>query len=550
MAKQIQFADAFQPDFGIPWTPVLSEERLRQMTVEQLQRYRDARKYVERRNEENPVGAGWRLPAWEMVMENWKKYNVHILLGGNQSSKTTFGARMSVWAAATIPEAAVYNWHVSERRSIDDQQRFVYEALPNTIKAIQTKKGMNHNLQYTQKNGFTDSIMILPPHPGYYRGGSVNFFNYQQYIQNDQIIEGMKAHFIWADEKIPLGLLETLRARLITYHGRLLLTYTVIDGWNDTIEKILSKTRTLKKRRSERLGIDLPIMQESLSLDSCAIYYAWTDDNPFTDPAEFWKLYATADRATILARAYGIPTKSIAGAFPGFSRDVNVVPHADLPWIKNPSYPVTRYMALDPGGSKHWFMLWVAIDASGTWWVYREWPDAGYGDWALPGNKVGPAQKGTNKGIREYVELIKQLEDGEEIADRVIDPRAGAAQRQAMNGATNIISDLDDADMVFNPAPGGSEQDGMKEIEDGIQLIVNLLAYDEKKPRDSVNSPRIYFSDTCQNMIYAMTEFTNKLGQSEACKDGVDCLRYLRKAGCEFLDKKADFVANKSTGVY
>jgi hypothetical protein len=160
-------------------------------------------------------------------------------------------------------------------------------------------------------------------------------------------------------------------------------------------------------------------------------------------------------RDEVLARAYGIPTKSITSVFPGFNKEVNVIPYETLPFVRDPSYPVTRYMALDPAGSKNWFMLWVAIDAAGTWWVYREWPD--YDDWALPGSgpegKPGPAQKGSKRGIRDYVELIQQCEDGEAIQERLIDPRLGAAERQSAEGATTIISELDDVGMTFIPAP-------------------------------------------------------------------------------------------------
>ncbi len=544
MAKIIHKASEFQPDFGIPWTPVLSEERLRQMTVEQLQRYRDARKYVERRNEENPVGAGWTLPIWPKVMANWKKANFHVVLGGNQSGKTTLGARMTVWAAATIPEAEVYCFHVSEKRSIDDQQRFVYESLPNTIKAIQTKKGIHHSLQYSQKNGFTDSVCILPPHPGHYRGGSINFYNYQQYQQNDQIIEGIKSHFVWSDEKIPLALLETLKYRLFTYHGRLLLTYTVIDGWNDTIEKILAKTKTIEKVWCDdpRINGYVPVVQESLSMESTMIYYAHTADNPFTDYKEFLRLNKNADKATFLARGFGVPTKSIAGVFPGFNKEINVIEHDKLPFIKNPEYPVTRYMAIDPGGSKSWFMLWIAVDARGCWWVYREFPDDD--DWALPGNKPGPAQKGRKFGVKDYVDTIKTAEGEEKIFERYIDPRMGAAETQSKDdGARTIISDLDDLDMTVIPASG-------VDIENGLQLINNQLAWDDKRPLDSVNAPRLMVSDRCQNFIYAMSEYTAKLGQTEACKDPCDAARYMAVSDIQFMDAKADSKAQRSTGVY
>lgn len=483
---------------------------------------------------------------WDMTVPAYGNYIAAGIVHHN-SGKTVFGSRLAVWAAATIPEAETYCWHVSEKRSIDDQQRFIYEALPAGIKTLPTKKGINHSTQYSQKNGFTDSICILPAHKSFTRGGSINFFNYAQYQQNDQIIEGIKAHFTWADEKIPLALLETLKYRLFTYHGRLLLTYTVIDGWNDTIEKILARTKTLEKRRSERLGIDLPVVQESLSMDSCCIYYAWTEDNPFTDIKEFWKLNATADRSTILARAYGIPTKSIAGAFPAFSRENNVIAHELLPWVKNPKYKVTRYHAIDPAGAKNWFMLWVAIDAGGTWWVYREWPDISYGEWALPGStiegKPGPAQKGLGKGIRDYVELIRtsEAENSEVVYERYIDPRMGAAERQSQEGATTIISDLDEADMVVHPAPG-------VDIVNGLQKIGNLLAWNEQKPRDSVNTPHLYVSDRCQNFIYAMSEYTGKGGNNEATKDCIDPLRYLVVSGVEYFE---DMITNeRPTGVY
>lgn len=544
--SKIYAADEFQPDFGLPWMPRKTEADFEHASIDDVRKYVEMRRYAETQADINPVGAGWTLPAWRMVMENWKKYNIHVVLGGNQSAKTTLGSRLAVWAAATIPESEVYCWHVTDKRSIDDQQRFVYEALPQGIKNIGTKKGMHHSLQYTQKNGFTDGICILPPLPGARRGGSIKFFNYAQFQQNDQIIEGVKAHFCWADETIPSALMDTLKYRLLTYRGRMLLTFTVIDGWNDTIQKILGKTRTIAKRYCDhpKIMAELPIMQESLSMDSCCIYYAWTQDNPFTDYQQFLRLNDKADKATILARGFGVPTKSMTSVFPGFDKEVNVIPHDQMPWIKNPDYKVTRYMAIDPGGSKNWFMVWVAVDAAGTWWIYREWPD--YDDWALPGStaegKPGPAQKGSKKGIRDYVELIRAAEGDEEVYERFIDPRMGAAERQAEEGATTIISDLDDQDMTVIPAPG-------VDIENGLQLINNLLSYDEKKPRDSVNAPKLYISDRCQNVIYAMTEYTGQGGRAEASKDPIDCLRYLAVSNIEFYEMKAHRDDTR-TGVY
>lgn len=272
-------------------------------------------------------------------------------------------------------------------------------------------------------------------------------------------------------------------------------------------------------------------MQESLSRPGTIIYYFWTEDNQFIDTTDFRHKIVGRSRDEVLARAYGIPTKAITSVFPGFSKEVNVIPHENLPWIKDASYQVTRFMVVDPAGSKNWFMLWVAVDPAGTWWVYREWPD--YDDWALPGTnlegKAGPAQKGSKKGIKDYVELIESCENDEVIFERFIDPRLGAAERQSADGATTIISELDDAGLTFIPAPG-------VEIENGLQLINGLLSYDEKQPLSVLNSPKLYISERCQNLIYAMQEYTAKGGRDEATKDPIDCLRYLCVSNCAYVE--------------
>jgi len=73
---------------------------------------------------------------------------------------------------------------------------------------------------------------------------------------------------------------------------------------------------------------------------------------------------------------------------------------------------VTRYQGIDPGGSKNWVLVWVAVDKNDDWWAFAEWPD--FDEWAIPGNnvegKAGPAQKSLGYGIKDYVELIREVE--------------------------------------------------------------------------------------------------------------------------------------------
>ena len=521
----------------MPWIPVLPRERLEQMTLDQVLAYQAARKKAEDDALSNPVACGWIMPSWQVVMDNWKQYPIHILLGGNRAGKSSLAARLAVWVACTIPEAEVRCYHVNDKRSVEDQQKFIWEAIPQKIKELPVTRGRYHSLQYSQKNGFADGVCIFPPLPGARRGGSIYFGNYRQYQQDDKVAEGFKAHFIWADEEMPQKMFETLQYRTTDFHGRIMLTFTTIDGWTPIIQDILGKTKTLERRVAKYLPTKntlLPTLQESLSRPGCLIHYFWTEDNPFIDTQDFFTKIKGRPKDEILARAYGIPTKSVTSVFPGFNKEVNVIPHDQMPWIKNPEYKVTRYMACDPAGSKNFFMLWVAIDPAGTWWVYREWPD--YDDWALPGNTVegkpGPAQRGSKRGIKDYIELIKQCEGTETVFERLIDPRLGASEKQGLEGATTLISDFDDANMTFIPAPG-------VEIETGLQLINNLLAFDDSKPIDSLNAPKLYISDRCTNLIFAMSEYTAQGGKSEATKDPVDCLRYLCCANCDYIEQAA-----------
>ncbi len=546
MSRRHLLATDFQPDFGLDWVPIPPKSELVKWDTERLRRYEASRKEAEMANELNPVMFGWRLESWKQVMDLWKSYQTHVVLGGNRSGKSTLAARMCVWAACTIPEAEIRCYHVSSERSVD-QQRFIWEAMPQFLKDLPTKKGVNHSITYSQRNGFTGEEVIFPPLKGYKRGGSIKFGNYKQYQQDAQVAEGFKCHLIWLDEEAPQKFFETMLYRLVDYEGRLLLTFTTLHGWTSLVQDILGKSRTLKKRRATLLPMEVPILQESLSRKNTAVHYFWTEDNAFIPVKDFLTTLKDRPKDEILARAYGVPTKAIAGAFPMFNKEVNVVKRADLPWIKNPEYPVQRYMAIDPAGSKNWFITWVAVDADNTWWVYREWPDQSYGDWALPGptaeGKPGPAQRGSGKGIRDYVELIRQLEDGEEIEERFIDPRMGAAEKQTLEGATTIISDLDELDFSVIPAPG-------VDIENGLQLLNNLMAYDQNKPLSSTNAPHFYVCEDCVNTIFAFSEYTGKGGTTEATKDAIDGPRYLAVSNIQFYDERKATIVNDRTGCY
>jgi hypothetical protein len=89
--------------------------------------------------------------------------------------------------------------------------------------------------------------------------------------------------------------------------------------------------------------------------------------------------------------------------------------------------------------------------------------------------------------------------------------------------------------MVFQPAPG-------VDIEHGLQLLNDLMAYDDQKPVSAMNRPKFFVSEECENTIFALLEYTGAGGKDEAVKDPVDVLRYLAVAGAEYVDAKAPVV--------
>ena len=541
----IYLADDYQPDFGFPWPQYTLEEALA-LDADQQERLAEVLPQVKVNGEIDPIEYGFTLKSWRVVLSNWQKYAIFLILGGNRSSKSTLAARLMVWGALTIPEFKGRCWTVNDDSSINDQQRMVWEAIPARFKVQKKRKrGQAESLEYSQKNGFTGDKAIFPPMEGFERGGEIIFQTYKSYANDPQTAEGFWCHLIWNDEEAPVKLVETQVYRVADTHGRILNTFTTLQGWSPLVADMLARTRTLEKRYSSLIGKELPYLQESLSRNRTLISYFWTQDNPWIDQAKMLEDLSVRPMEEKLSRAHGIPTRAAGSKFPLFDEIVHVIDDSKLPWKGDKPYPITRYMALDPGGSKNWFMLWVAVDEAGTVWIYDEWPDEGMDPWAEAGSdvrgKIGKGQQGMGYGIRDYIELIRDKEGGKEPFERYIDSRMGNAEKHAKEGATSISIDLEDEGMPFLDAPG-------LDIEHGLQLINNKLAYDTAQPISSVNSPALYISSRCLNTIFAFKNFTGLGGKTEACKDPIDCIRYLLESRIEHFSPRV--LAVTGTGGY
>ena len=481
-------------------------------------------------SEEDPYRYGFKLKNWGDADELLGQFNEVLVSGGNRSSKTTWAARSVVKAAIDNPGAVILCFSQNAEVSIRQQQSAIYDALP--IELRRKTLGAEANVSYTRKNGFSKSSLILPGSRSH-----IIFKTYAQFLSNDTILEGAELgsrdstwHNIgaWCDEYL-IGpeLIATLRFRLATRNAKLIVTFTPIDGYTEVVRDYLEGAKTVKQKNAVLLqNRPVPLVQHSRNRNAGIIYFH-SEDNPFGGYERIAQDLEGRSAEEILTRAYGVPTKSASTKFPNFDLVVNVLPHSKIP-----THNVTRYMVLDPAGRKNWFMCWIAVDASESYYVYREWPDVSVGEWAKwhQGKYIGgQGSKGLGYGIRDYVDMIMRYEEGETIFERLIDPRLGAAKYQGATGASSIIEDLCDAGLTFIPAPG-------LDIEDGLQAIQSKMAYQRSKPVDALNRPHFYVSERCGNIIQALQEYTGEGGPDEAYKDPIDVLRYACIDGIRYMD--------------
>jgi len=467
----------------------------------------------------DPYRHGFDLPHWKEADELLKENNELLVLGGNRASKTEWAAKRIVQTMINVKDARVWCLHTTNQSSIQMQQNVIYKYLPSEFKNL--KKNKVQNVEYTQKNGFSDNTFILP-------NKSQCFF--MNYAQKRDVIEGGEVDLIWCDELVPLDWIETLRYRIVTRSGKLMVTFTPITGYSPVVKEFVSGAKITKTRES-------PLLPDTVNVNGCpkgsmpyiarshirpaSVMWFHSELNPYNPFEQLKKTLSGKKSHEIKIRAYGWADNITGNQFPRFIDSINVVKEQDIP------SEGTNYMVVDPAGARNWFMIWAKATDDGSLYVYKEFPDTSEGEWALPSadpdGKIGTGQRSNaGRSLADYKELILELEGTEEICERYIDPRAGGTKAVTEDGGVTLIDMLDDGEvpMHFIPAAG-------VKIDQGIAMINDGFSYDQNIELSPLNKPKLYISDKCQNLIYCIKEWTGQDGEKGATKDPIDCLRYL-----------------------
>lgn len=466
----------------------------------------------------DPYRHGYEPDSWAEADRLLMSGNELLIMGGNRAGKTEYAAKRVMQLLCTRPESRVWCLHTTSQTSIQMQQAVIWKYMPPEFK--NAKKTKVTNIQYSQKNGFTDATFVLP------NRSQIFFMNYGQ---EKKVIEGGEPDFIWCDELVPQDWIETLRYRLVTRSGKMILTFTPITGFTPVVKDYVAGCRIKKTLFADLLPDTqnvpsipkghMPYVAEC-SKGSANVIWFHSILNRYS-PFEQIKL-ALRGRGPyeVKIRAYGWAESLSGSQFPRFG-EACIIPEDLVP------DEGTNYMAVDPAGARNWFMLWMRVMPDGSKFIYREWPDISMGEWAMAGEKhdgkAGPAQRqGAGMGLDEIKRHILDLENGEIIADRYIDPRAGGTTIIQKEGGTTLIQLLDDGEnpMFFTPAAG-------LRLEEGISIINDWFAYDPNQPVSLVNLPKLFISEKCHNLIWCLREWTGLDAEKGASKDPIDTLRYL-----------------------
>jgi hypothetical protein len=469
-----------------------------------------------------PAGAG---PVWDFRVPFYDNYWACGAVHHN-SGKTEYMAKRLVQKMAATPGYAAWVGGLSGESSIQVQQHAIHRYIPKEWARQRRGVRQVNNIAFTPKNGFSNGSFIGP------NGSSCRFKNYTQDVKT---LEGANLDLFWADELVPQTWVETMKYRLIDRRGKMVNSFTPIEGYSPTVKHAMAGHVVTKWLPCDKRVMPegrMPFIGRTRSGD--AIIWFFSEHNPYISWDHFKKSALSGKTSTEKEiRAYGYVRNPIVGKFPRFG-DAHIVKPEQIP------SEGTNYMCVDPtGGDRNWFMVWLRVDNLGRMFVYREWPNlARYGEWAVPSSKAdgspGSAQKADcGRNLAQYRKLIRELERGErEPLVRYIDPRAGKAPiLSAKEGNYSLIDhlakDVVDAEdnlsepgMVFIPA-------AHTEIDEGVQAINNLLSYNMEEPITVLNEPKLYISEECGNLIYSLREWTGEDKDKGACKDPADALRYL-----------------------
>lgn len=213
-----------------------------------------------------PINFGWEPPIWTVCdailglpterTEEAAALRAHLgfehpadvllILGVQRGSKSQYAANRSARLLQAFPKRRAWAFHSTLDMSIEYQQPLFWHYFHSELKK-EDIRGRRGWIIYTEKNGFTKESFILPNN-----GSRCKFKSYN--AEMEDAIEGGEVDMIWFDELVPADWVKTAELRIATRGGKMIITFTPVEGYTDTVAMFLDGARIVK----EGVGYVLP----------------------------------------------------------------------------------------------------------------------------------------------------------------------------------------------------------------------------------------------------------------------------------------------------
>lgn len=172
------------------------------------------------------------------------------------------------------------------------------------------------------------------------------------------------------------------------------------------------------------------------------------------------------------------------------------------------------YHIVDPHTDKPFAMIWATVDARGVITIIDEWPNVDFYKW-----------RNCNLSIPDYRNIFYDKENGVPVAKRVIDRHFAEVTHLSGMTRKTLRDEFADVGIDFYPSYQAQE-----EIETGITKVREYLRYNQDRPLDVYNTPKLFINPHCFNTIKSLSRWSRdaKSGKvTDEYKDFCDVVRYL-----------------------
>lgn len=193
------------------------------------------------------------------------------------------------------------------------------------------------------------------------------------------------------------------------------------------------------------------------------------------------------------------------------------------------------YHVVDPHTDKPFAMIWAGVDSRGNITIVDEWPNVDFYKW-----------RNCNLSIPDYKSIFYQKENGFPVTKRIIDRHFAEVTHLAGMTRRTLRDDFQEQGIDFEPSYQARE-----EIDAGVHKVREYLRYNQDRPIDTLNTPRLFINPHCFNTIKSLTRWSMdpETGKyKDEFKDFCDVVRYLVMANPEVEEPSPRFEPRKLWG--